>query len=161
MLQWRDDLTRANSHKLYRPKYRHTRLCPDDPQDWIALTQKPTIAMEVDQASTSQPEVPELPVLSLPVLQIVKDGQGLHGLKHSDYQRYRQAAIDARPPGTITPATCAHLQRRPMCRRQYCSRRLRRVYKGVKFLHGRGRYQKKKLEPEAIKDVRCLSLIHI
>ncbi|EFN58517.1 hypothetical protein CHLNCDRAFT_140581 [Chlorella variabilis] len=102
--------------------------------------------MEVDQASTSQPEVPELPVLSLPVLQIVKDGQGLHGLKHSDYQRYRQAAIDARPPGTITPAT------------QYCSRRLRRVYKGVKFLHGRGRYQKKKLEPEAIKDVRHLHI---
>ena len=38
--------------------------------------------------------------------------------------------------------------------RQYCSRRLRRIYKAVRFLHGRGRYQKKKLEPEAVKDVR-------
>ena len=40
--------------------------------------------MEVDQPSTSQ-SAP----LSLDVLQIVKDAQGLHGLKHSDYQRYR------------------------------------------------------------------------
>lgn len=39
-------------------------------------------------------------------------------------------------------------------RRQYCSRRLRRIYKSVRFLHGRGRYQKKKLEPEGIKDIR-------
>ena len=43
----------------------------------------------------------------------------------------------------------------PACCRQYCTRRLRRIYKRVKFLHGRGRYQKKKLEPEGIKDVRC------
>jgi len=39
-------------------------------------------------------------------------------------------------------------------RREYCSRRLRRIYKGVKFLHGRGRFQKKKLEPETITDER-------
>lgn len=38
--------------------------------------------------------------------------------------------------------------------RQYCGRRLRRIYKAVRFLHGRGRYQKKKLEPETVKDVR-------
>lgn len=44
-----------------------------------------------------------------------------------------------------------------MCR-QYCTRRLRRIYKSVKFLHGRGRYQKKKLEPEGVKDVRCRPL---
>lgn len=42
-------------------------------------------------------------------------------------------------------------------RRQYCSRRLHRIYKGVKFLHGRGKYHKKKLEPETIKDERYLS----
>ncbi|KAI7837680.1 hypothetical protein COHA_008473 [Chlorella ohadii] len=86
--------------------------------------------MEVEQTSTSQPAAPELPTLTLDVLQIVKDAQGLHGLKHSDYQRYRQ----------------------------YCSRRLRRIYKAVRFLHGRGRYQKKKLEPEAVKDVRHLHI---
>ncbi len=47
--------------------------------------------MEVEQTSTSQPAAPELPTLTLDVLQIVKDAQGLHGLKHSDYQRYRCA----------------------------------------------------------------------
>ncbi|PRW56110.1 Signal recognition particle subunit SRP68 isoform A [Chlorella sorokiniana] len=86
--------------------------------------------MEAEQTSTSQPAAPELPTLTLDVLQIVKDAQSLHGLKHSDYQRYRQ----------------------------YCSRRLRRIYKAVRFLHGRGRYQKKKLEPEAVKDVRHLHI---
>ena len=42
-------------------------------------------AMEVDGAAAPV----ELPCLSLDVLAIVKDAQGLHGLKHSDYQRYR------------------------------------------------------------------------
>lgn len=46
--------------------------------------------MEVDGPSTSQADAPELPVFSIPVLQVVKDGQSLHGLKHSDYQRYRR-----------------------------------------------------------------------
>ncbi|KAL4457793.1 hypothetical protein ABPG75_012658 [Micractinium tetrahymenae] len=88
-------------------------------------------SMEVDQAAAQgPPPAPELPTLSLPVLAIVKDAQSLHGLKHSDYQRYRQ----------------------------YCSRRLRRIYKSVRFLHGRGRYQKKKIEPEGVKDVRHLHI---
>ena len=50
--------------------------------------------MEVDsQPSTSQagPAPVELPTLALDVLQIVKDAQSLHGLKHSDYERYRHA----------------------------------------------------------------------
>lgn len=47
--------------------------------------------MEVEAQPTSQPAAAELPTLSLGVLQVVKDAQGLHGLKHSDYQRYRQA----------------------------------------------------------------------
>ena len=50
--------------------------------------------MEVDQQpSTSQaaPAAPELPTLHLDVLDTVKQAQSLHGLKHSDYQRYRQA----------------------------------------------------------------------
>lgn len=39
-------------------------------------------------------------------------------------------------------------------RRQYCSRRLRSLYKAVKFLHGKGRYQKKKLDVPQVTDVR-------
>lgn len=51
-------------------------------------------SMEVEQsAPQGPPPAPELPTLSLPVLAIVKDAQGLHGLKHSDYQRYRQASV--------------------------------------------------------------------
>lgn len=52
---------------------------------------------------------------------------------------------------TIASLTCC--PQHADCR-QYCSRRLRRIYKSVRFLHGRGRYQKKKLEPEGVKDVR-------
>lgn len=43
--------------------------------------------------------------------------------------------------------------------RQYCTRRLRRLYKSLRFLHGRGRYQKKKLEPATIKDARSVQAI--
>jgi signal recognition particle subunit SRP68 len=42
--------------------------------------------------------------------------------------------------------------RRP--HRQYCSRRLRRLYKSTKFLHGRGRFAKKKMEPHTCTDAR-------
>jgi hypothetical protein len=38
--------------------------------------------------------------------------------------------------------------------RQYCSRRLRSLYKQLKLLHGKGRYQKRKIEPEMMADSR-------
>lgn len=41
------------------------------------------------------------------VLKIIMEAQGLHGLRYGDYQRYRQ----------------------------YCSRRMRRLRKGLNFLH--------------------------
>ena len=41
-------------------------------------------------------------------------------------------------------------------RRQYCTRRLRRLYKVLKLTHGRGRYQKRRLEPHMATDVRYL-----
>lgn len=46
--------------------------------------------MEAEPAVPQQPPAVELPTLSLDVLQLVKDAQSLHGLKHSDYQRYRR-----------------------------------------------------------------------
>lgn len=101
----------------------------------------------------ASPPAVELPVFAFSVLQIVKDGQSLHGLKHSDYQRYRKGVAEAQRRRWLCRSPTAQPLPAIACR-QYCSRRLRRIYKGVKFLHGRGRYQKKKHEPDAVKDVR-------
>jgi hypothetical protein len=49
-------------------------------------------------------QAPELPTLSLDVLQIVKEAQGLHGLKHSDYQRYRCVAVASGEASVNHPA---------------------------------------------------------
>lgn len=38
--------------------------------------------------------------------------------------------------------------------RQYCARRLRSLYKALKFLHGKGRYTKKKLDVPQVSDAR-------
>lgn len=39
--------------------------------------------------------------------------------------------------------------------RVFCARRLRSLYKALKFLHGKGRYQKKKIEVAMITESRC------
>ena len=59
-------------------------------------------------------------------LQTVKVSQSQHGLRHGDHTRYRQ----------------------------YCTHRLARLYKSLKFTHGRGRYQKRVLEASMIVDER-------
>lgn len=66
----------------------------------------------------------------------------------------RDGLVSLPPPAPPPPTPPFLLGSRPASCRQYCSRRLRRVYKAVRFLHGRGRYQKKKLEAETVKDVR-------
>mmetsp|Transcript_11273 Transcript_11273/g.27521 ORF Transcript_11273/g.27521 Transcript_11273/m.27521 type:complete len:608 (-) Transcript_11273:1875-3698(-) len=66
--------------------------------------------------------------LTLDILQTVKTSQSQHGLRHGDHVRYRQ----------------------------YCTRRLARLYKALKFGHGRGRYQKKALEAATVTDERHL-----
>jgi hypothetical protein len=40
--------------------------------------------------------------------------------------------------------------------RIYCARRLRSLYKALKFQHGKGRYQKRKLEIGMITEARCV-----
>ena len=42
-------------------------------------------------------------------------------------------------------------------RRAYCSRRLNRVRKSVKFTHGKGKFTKKTLDAAHVKDPRCTS----
>ena len=38
--------------------------------------------------------------------------------------------------------------------RQYCARRLQRLYKALKFTHGRGKFQKKELQAKDVTDDR-------
>lgn len=67
--------------------------------------------------------------LFLPVLETVKAAQLQNGLRHRDFQRYRQ----------------------------YCSRRLQRVRKSVKFTHGKGKtYIGKKVDAETATEARFL-----
>ena len=68
--------------------------------------------------------------LTLDILQIVKISQGQHGLRHGDHTRYRQ----------------------------YCTRRLARMYKATNFSHGKGRFQKKTLLPEVVADANHLMI---
>ncbi|KAL7825883.1 hypothetical protein SRHO_G00336210 [Serrasalmus rhombeus] len=70
--------------------------------------------------------------LSLEILQIIKDSQQQHGLRHGDYQRYRG----------------------------YCSRRLRRLRKTLGFRVGnRYKYSGKKVTVEMVRDNRYLLLV--
>lgn len=66
---------------------------------------------------------------TLEILQIIKEAQQQHGLRHGDYQRYRS----------------------------YCSRRLRRLRKSLHFVQGtKHRFQCKKVSEDLLMDVRYL-----
>uniref|UniRef100_A0A8C5AU09 Signal recognition particle subunit SRP68 n=1 Tax=Gadus morhua TaxID=8049 RepID=A0A8C5AU09_GADMO len=72
------------------------------------------------------------PGVGLEILQIIKDSQQQHGLRHGDYQRYRG----------------------------YCSRRLRRLRKTLGFKMGnRHKYTGKKITEEMLSDSRYLLLV--
>ncbi|KAM7288565.1 signal recognition particle subunit SRP68 [Ixodes scapularis] len=84
---------------------------------------------EIEKAAEDKPtdnktteEVPQTTV-TLEILQIIKDAQQKHGLRHGDYQRYRG----------------------------YCSRRLRRLRKSLHFAQGsKHRYQGKEVTDEQL-----------
>ncbi|KAH7950433.1 hypothetical protein HPB49_023888 [Dermacentor silvarum] len=88
-----------------------------------------------DQASETKPtEEPPKTVLTLEILQVIKDAQQKHGLRHGDYQRYRG----------------------------YCSRRLRRLRKSLHFLQGnKHRYQGREVTDELLGggDARYLLMV--
>ncbi|KAH7278375.1 hypothetical protein KP509_38G038400 [Ceratopteris richardii] len=65
------------------------------------------------------------------VLQLIKTAQNEHGVRHHDYTRYRR----------------------------YCTARLRRLYKSLKFTHGRGKYVRKQIVVANITDVRFLHIL--
>ncbi|KAI8465561.1 MAG: hypothetical protein J3K34DRAFT_525289 [Monoraphidium minutum] len=85
--------------------------------------------MEIDNAGSAEgPAAAGQIAVALNLLQTIRAAQTQNGLKHGDYGRYRL----------------------------YCARRLRSLYKALKFTHGKGRYQKRKLEASMITDARWL-----
>ncbi|XP_067044030.1 signal recognition particle subunit SRP68-like [Acropora muricata] len=87
--------------------------------------------METNTSDISKELEQQKTVLTLEILPVIKDAQGQHGLRHGDYQRYRQ----------------------------YCQRRLRRLYKTMHFQHGsRHAFKAKKVSQDLLKDVRYLHI---
>ncbi|XP_059443395.1 uncharacterized protein LOC132175459 [Corylus avellana] len=87
-------------------------------------------AMEIDN---SKPNVADQisPKFSINVLQLLKSAQMQHGLRHGDYTRYRR----------------------------YCTARLRRLCKSLKFTHGRGKYTRRAITESTVTEVRYLHLV--
>ncbi|XP_065846752.1 signal recognition particle subunit SRP68-like [Oscarella lobularis] len=86
---------------------------------------------EENPPESASEALPSKVLYALEVLPTIKEAQGQHGLRHGDYQRYRQ----------------------------YCSRRLRRVRKSLSFVHGsRHRFHQKKLTIDVITDSKFLLL---
>ncbi|XP_021905502.1 signal recognition particle subunit SRP68 [Carica papaya] len=88
-------------------------------------------AMEVDdpKSISSNQITPKFSINGYSAL--LKSSQMQHGLRHGDYTRYRR----------------------------YCTARLRRLYKSLKFTHGRGKYTKRAITEATISDVRFLHLV--
>eukprot|EP00118_Oscarella_pearsei_P017162 m.169314 g.169314 ORF g.169314 m.169314 type:complete len:591 (+) comp38984_c0_seq2:48-1820(+) len=87
---------------------------------------------EGDQSQEVLEEISETKILYiLEVLPVIKEAQGQHGLRHGDYQRYRQ----------------------------YCSRRLRRIRKSLSFVNvSKHRFHQKKLTSDVVTDSKFLLL---
>ncbi|MCO5580616.1 hypothetical protein L7F22_034486 [Adiantum nelumboides] len=88
---------------------------------------------EINVASDASPMDVELKEtkFSFNVLQLVKTAQNEHGVRHHDYTRYRR----------------------------YCTARLRRLYKSLKFTHGRGKYVRRQIVVANITDTRFLHIL--
>ncbi|XWS51497.1 hypothetical protein CRYUN_Cryun12cG0181400 [Craigia yunnanensis] len=87
-------------------------------------------AMKIDDTNSNVSDQIS-PKFSINVLQLLKSAQMQHGLRHGDYARYRR----------------------------YCTARLRRLYKSLKFTHGRGKYTRKAISESTVTEVRFLHLV--
>merc|ERR1711865_431550 len=89
------------------------------------------VAAEVEGAVAESPgPAADLPVYELSILSTIKSAQRANGLLHSEYERYRQ----------------------------YCTRKVRRVRRTLKFTHGRAKYTRKEVTAEGMKDEKFLLL---
>ncbi|KAE8710629.1 hypothetical protein F3Y22_tig00110319pilonHSYRG00025 [Hibiscus syriacus] len=80
--------------------------------------------MEIDDPNSNISDLIS-PKLSINVLQLLKSSQMQHGLRHGDYTRYRK----------------------------YCTARLRRLYKSLKFTYDRGKYTRKAITESTVIEV--------
>ncbi|PSR95974.1 Signal recognition particle subunit like [Actinidia chinensis var. chinensis] len=88
-------------------------------------------AMEIDDSRPITSDQITNPKFSINVLQLLKSSQMQHGLRFGDYTRYRR----------------------------YCTARLRRLYKSLKFTHGRGKYSKRAITAATVTEVRFLHVV--
>ncbi|XP_058226495.1 uncharacterized protein LOC131335245 isoform X1 [Rhododendron vialii] len=93
--------------------------------------EKDVAAMEIDESRPNGSDQISNPKFSINVLQLLKSSQMQHGLRFGDYTRYRR----------------------------YCTARLRRLYKSLKFTHGRGKYTKKAITAPTVTEVRFLHVV--
>ncbi|VAI15525.1 unnamed protein product [Triticum turgidum subsp. durum] len=89
----------------------------------------PPSDMDIDSAAAVEEKNPVR--FSINVLELMREAQMQHGLRHGDYTRYRR----------------------------YCTARLRRLYKSLKFLHGRGKYTRRNITESTVTDVRFLHVV--
>ncbi|XP_047337601.1 signal recognition particle subunit SRP68 [Impatiens glandulifera] len=87
--------------------------------------------MEIDEPKLKTSDQISNPKFSINVLQLLKSAQLQHGLRFGDYTRYRR----------------------------YCTARLRRLYKSLKFTHGRGKYNKRAITATTVTEVRFLHVV--
>lgn len=95
----------------------------------LANQTPPPSDMDVDSAAAVEEKNPVR--FSINVLELMREAQMQHGLRHGDYTRYRR----------------------------YCTARLRRLYKSLKFLHGRGKYTRRNITESTVTDVRFLHVV--
>ncbi|KAJ3079824.1 signal recognition particle subunit srp68 [Quaeritorhiza haematococci] len=96
----------------------------DQPQVMTAET--PT---KEETTTVSSPDVPAGP-LSLDVLATVNDARNMHGLRHQDYQRYRQ----------------------------FCARKIHRVRKAANLVQGKKKFEKKDVTIENAETIKHLEI---
>lgn len=87
--------------------------------------------MEIDDDSSIPSDQISNPKFSVNVLQLLKSAQMQHGLRFGDYARYRR----------------------------YCTARLKRLYKSLKFTHGRLKYTKRSISVTTVTEVRFLHVV--
>jgi hypothetical protein len=115
--------------------------------------------IDMDDAAEQQVSPPgPKPQFRLDLLSTIRTCQSQNGVNHGDYGRYRYAleariVVNGSYKGcqSSTVDTC----------RQFCTSRLANLYKALKMQHGKGRYQKRKLEVGLITDVRCALIIRV